>query len=258
MAAGGNASHWAVGISGSPLVLRVCLALRVVGLCMTVDAGHAGVIGLVDVAVSANSVLVRQAPVTAVIEGCAGPGRGVVASRAGCWEARSNVVRHVTAKRHGALPGGGVATVAVRWEIAGIVVVDVACRAGSLGGIGVRSSKRKTGGAVIELAVGPSSDGMAGGALRGSIRESGSDMVRNSSANCRGAVPGRLVATVAIRGIQCVVVADVAGRAGSRRGRHVRAYQGEAGDAVVERSSVPAGGGVAVGAICSGESSAGG
>ncbi len=57
------------------------------------------------------------------------------------------------------------------------------------------------------------------------------------------------MAAVAVRGIQRVVVVDVAG--GARRGcrRHVRASESEAGDAVIEGCAIPSPGGVAVSAI---------
>ena len=79
-------------------------------------------------------------------------------------------------------------------------------------------------------------------------------MVRDGATHRRRAVPILQVAgsiTAVIRlGIQRVVIVDVAGRAGSRRRRHVHAGQGEAGDRVIEGRHVgPGDGVVAIGAV---------
>jgi hypothetical protein len=75
-------------------------------------------------------------------------------------------------------------------------------------------------------------------------------VVWNIAAEGLRLVPVGLMASEAIGGSQRIVVVDMA--VGARR-RLVRADQGEAGDAVVERSAVPALGSVAIGAIGSGE-----
>ncbi len=59
----------------------------------------------------------------------------------------------------------------------------------------------------------------------------------------------RLVAAVAIRGIERVVVVDMAGSTGRRRRRHVRSGERKSGHAVIERGRVPARCRVAGGAV---------
>ena len=74
---------------------------------------------------------------------------------------------------------------------------------------------------MVELAVGPLRDGMArraGGSCGG---ETGGDVIWHASAKGRRAVPCRQVAAHAVRGVQRVVIVDVTGRAGRRRGRSV-------------------------------------
>ena len=100
--------------------------------------------------------------------------------------------------------------------------------------------------AVIERSGSPSGNGMARGALRGRGWETRGDVIRHVSANSRGALERSRVATVAVRGIQRVVVIGMAGSAG---GRGVRAHQRKSGDAMVERRCIPTGGGVTIGAI---------
>ena len=106
--------HRAVAIAATPLVLGVCLCLRMERLGMTVDAGHVRVILLVDMAVGAYRALVRQLPESIVIESSSKPTcRGV----AGCTsrrEAGGDMIWHVAAKRYRALPCRDVATVAIR------------------------------------------------------------------------------------------------------------------------------------------------
>ena len=110
----------------------------------------------------------------------------------------------------------------------------------------VSSRQRKSRGGVVELSRSPGGDGMARGTLRRGGRESCRDVIWYISTDGGGALERGCVAAVAVRGIQSVVVIRMAGSA--RRGE-VRAHQCESGDAVVERCSVPTGGGVAVGAI---------
>ena len=92
---------------------------------------------------------------------------------------------------------------------------------------------------MVKNSSGPSRNRVAGRAGRGSRRETSRDVVRNAAANRRGALECRGVATVAIRGIQRVVVAYMAGCAGRWRRRHVRAGQREPGCAVIERGRCP-------------------
>ena len=110
----------------------------------------------------------------------------------------------------------------------------------------VSSRQRKSRGGVVEFPRSPGGDGMARGTLRRGGRESCRDVIRHISTDGGSALERGCVAAIAVRGIQRVVVIRMAG---SARRRKVRAHQCESGDAVVERCSVPTGGGVAVGAI---------
>ena len=133
------------------------------------------------------------------------------------------MVGHAAAECHGALPRGQMAAVTIGGQISGIVVVDVASGARRFARIGVRSGQDESSGAVIKHASRPRGDGMAGRALRRGVREAGGNVIRNGSADGGSAIPGSDVAAIAVSRIKRVVVADVAGRAGRRRGRHVRA-----------------------------------
>jgi len=117
----------------------------------------------------------------------------------------------------------------------------------------VSIGQRKSGGRVIEHAGCPGGDRMAGRALRGRRRETCRYVIRNIAANRRRALERGGVASIAIRRVQRVVVAHVAGRAGRRRRRHVRAGQREARRAVIEYCCCPAGCVVARRAIGRGE-----
>jgi hypothetical protein len=59
-------------------------------------------------------------------------------------------------------------------------------------------------------------------------------VIGNIAADGSGSVPVRQVAAHAVRGFQRVVVADVAGSAGRGSGRHMRADQSKAGQAMIE------------------------
>ena len=63
----------------------------------------------------------------------------------------------------------------------------------------MRISEWEAGGAVIELAIGPDRDGMAGGAGRCAGGETRRYVIRNISADGLRAVPGGLVTAHAIR-----------------------------------------------------------
>lgn len=160
------------------------------------------------------------------------------------------MVGHAAAECYGALPRSQMAAITIGGQISGIVIVDVARGARRFARIRVRSSQDESSSAVIKHPSRPRGDGMAGRALRRSIRKAGGNVIRNSSADSGSAIPGSHVAAIAVGRIERVVVADVAGRAGCRRGRHVRADQRESCDAVIEGGRVPTTGGVAVRAIC--------
>lgn len=155
------------------------------------------------------------------------------------------MIRHAAAYRGSAIPIGHVAPVAIR-RIQREVPTNVASSAGRRRGRHMRSNQSETGRAVIKFSVGPSSDGVARSAGCRTGRKSRSNVVRDVTADGRGFVPIGQMASHAIRRIQRIVVADVAGRAGRWRRRHVRADKRKPRDAVVERSGVPSFCGVAV------------
>ena len=82
-----------------------------------------------------------------VVKDRAKPGSGRVARSTSGWVAGSNVIRHRPAEGRGALPGSGVATVAIGGQRAAVVSIHVAQRAGHGG---VRAGQREGGRAVIE------------------------------------------------------------------------------------------------------------
>ena len=136
--------------------------------------------------------------------------------------------------------GGGVvirlvAPVAIRGK-RGVVVVDVAIRALPWR-YSVRAGQGERRGVVVELAVGPDYRVVAQFAGR---RETGRDMVHRAL----GVVVVVQVTTDAGRGVQLVVVVDVAIRALPRRDR-VRAGQGKSGRGVIESRAAPGGRAVA-------------
>lgn len=96
----------------------------------------------------------------------------------------------------------------------------------------VRQWKTKRG--VIEFAVCPFRDGMALRASRRGVWETGSDVIRHAATEAWRFVPIGQMTSDAVGRIQRVVIADVARGAGSRRRRHVRAGESEAGNAVIE------------------------
>jgi hypothetical protein len=242
-------------LRADPLIL---VAAVTVGVC------HREVVVVVDVAVRTGrgGVYAGQRPTGgAVIKGGGGPGDGVVTGGAvGSSKRRaSRCVRRVI----GLLPGGevtaGVAAI-IRLNGEGVVSIDVARGAtGNFSSIGdklMRIGQRETGGGVIEFAVGPNGDGVAGRAGGGCCREIGGDVIGNIAAESLCFVPVGCVAGHAVRGVEGVVVADVAGSTGRRSGRHVRSDEGKTGNAVVERSGIPTECGMALGAVGRGESCA--
>ena len=114
----------------------------------------------------------------------------------------------------------------------------------------MRIGERETGRAVIKLAIRPRGDGMATGASGSGRREVRSNVVRNAATQSCGLVPVGGMAAEAVRGLDPVIVIDVAICAG--RGC-VRADQCETGHAVIEGGAVPSFGSVAVCAIGRGE-----
>jgi hypothetical protein len=173
---------------------------------------------------------------SAVIKFSVGPfgdGMAVRTSRRGIRESRSDVIRNIAADRCGAIPIRDMATVAIS-GLQREVAADVTRSAGCGSGRHVRAHQSKSCGAVIKLAVGPGGDGVAGCAGRRAARKSGGNVIGNVAAHGSGSVPVRQMAAHAVRGFQGVVVADVAGSAGRWSGRHMRADQSEAGQAVIE------------------------
>jgi len=75
---------------------------------------------------------------------------------------------------------------------------------------------------VIENARSPSGNRVAGRTLRRRDWKSSRHVIRNVTAHRDGALEGGLVAAVAIRGFDGVVVGEVAGGAGSGRWGHMR------------------------------------
>ena len=117
------------------------------------------------------------------------------------------------------------------------------------GHVGVPVGQQEPGRAVIEDSRSPSCNRVARRASRGSRREPGRNMVRHRAADGRRAEKSGLVAAVTIRGIERVVVAHMARRAGRRRRGHVRSGQGKPSNAVIERRRSPARCRMAIGAI---------
>jgi len=187
----------------------------------------------------------REACRGVVERGDVGPGNGVVAGRAiGSREGRARGrVRRVI----GLLPGGqvaaGIAAVGRR-DLQVVIAVDVA---GGAEHVGMAVGESEAGGTVVEYAVCPSGDGVASGTSRSRGRESCRDVIGNVAAEGLCAVPGGQVATHAIGGTQGVIVVDVTGGAGRRRGGHVRAGEREARWGMVERGDIGPGNGVVAG-----------
>lgn len=123
----------------------------------------------------------------------------------------------------GLLPGRQVAlriSTIGRSNLQRVVAIDVALAALHRC---VFIRQRETRGAVIELAISPGRDRMAGSAGGSCRRKAASDVIRNIAAKCSCALPGGLVAAQTIGRIERVIVVDMAGRARCRSRRHVRA-----------------------------------
>jgi hypothetical protein len=147
-------------------------------------------------------------PGDAVIErGCIPTHCGMASGAAGCRECGSGggVRRGVGVLPVGQMAAGGSASV---WgDSQRIVVTGVTQIAGH---VGVPVGEQEAGGAVIKNAGSPGGNGMAEGTLCCSGWKSSGDVIRQ-----RGALESGLVAAKAVRGFEEVVVADMAGGAGS-------------------------------------------
>ena len=143
----------------SPLVVRISAR-------MAVNAGERRVVRRNQVAIRTDRAIMRYAEL-AVSKGRPEPTGGdprSVAGQASCRVQGGNVVRHDAAERHGALPSGLVAAVAIRvrrskGECVGAQVARSAGRGH------VRTLQRPARGAVIELASRPEHRIVAGRAL---------------------------------------------------------------------------------------------
>ena len=150
----------------SPLVVRISAR-------MAVNAGERRVVRRNQVAIRTDRAIMRYAE-PGVIKGRAQPTRGDpgdVAGQASGRVQRGNVVRHGAAERHGALPSGLVAAVAIRVRHReSVVVPNVAVSAGrDFAGRRhlVRARQRPARGAVIKGCGGPGNGAVASRAVRG-------------------------------------------------------------------------------------------
>ena len=109
---------------------------------------------------------------------------------------------------------------AIGWgDLQSIVSADVARRAGHSG---VRVGEREASRAVIKHSRSPGGNRVARRAGRSGDREPGRNVVRYVTANGCASCERRLVAAVAVRRIQRVVVGHMASNASRRRRGHVR------------------------------------
>ena len=100
-------------------------------------------------------------------------------------------------------------------------------------------SEQEPCGAVIKNPRRPGGNRVAGGASGSRGREPRGDVVGNRPADRCRAEESCLVASIAIRRIESVVVVDMAGGAGRGRRGHMRAGQGKPRRAMVEGRCVP-------------------
>ena len=268
-----HANRGAIDVTAHAIVIVIRIRLirmRRISCMASVDTGKDRVVGRIDVAIGTARPVVRNTKIR-MVEDCTRPGRrhpSGVAGSAGSRIGSSDVVGDVGAV---GLRVGVVrlmATVAIGGGIAGrVVAADVAVRASvnhrpdrssyrRAWREHVRALQREAGGAVVKLAVGPH-HGVVAGRAKGS-RETRGDVVRNVSAVGWRAIPGGLMAAVAIRvgRGKVVVVVDVAVGAGvhfSCRSQLVRARERPAGHAMVEDHVGPRGGVVAIRAVRGGE-----
>lgn len=193
----------------------------------------------------------KREPGDAVIEGSGVPTLGGVAGGtvgSGKGSAGSGVRRIIRL-----LPGGEVATgiAAIgRSNLQVVVAIDVAGRAEH---VGMPIGERKSGGTVVEFAIGPGGDGMASGTSGSCGGESRGEVVGHGAAQSCRFIPVSRMAGYAVGRIQSVVIVDVAGSTGSGRGRLVRADKRETRNAVIEGSGIPSLRGVTVGAVGGGK-----
>jgi hypothetical protein len=200
----GNVATVAIGVRGRESVVVPDVAIR---------AGH-------DFACRRQLMRACQRPPRhAVVKNRRRPGNRVVARRAVCRSERRS--RRRVGRILCRLPGRQVAprvSAVRRRNIQTVVAVDVAGgTAGHLASVGyqrVGIRQRKTESVVVELAVCPLRDGMARRASRSCRGKPGGDVIWHASAKGWRAVPCRQVAAHAVRGVQRVIVVDVAGRAG--------------------------------------------
>ena len=87
---------------------------------------------------------------------------------------------------------------------------------GRLGWVSMRPGQGESRGAVVKLSGSPSSDRMARCALCGGVREPGRDVIRDSAADGDRPIPITYMASITVRGVQRVIVVDMAGGAGRR------------------------------------------
>lgn len=209
---------------------------------VAVGRGHGGT-GVAKVAGHRDVRAGQRETGCVVVKDRAKPGSRGVARCAGGWISGSDVIRYRPAEGRGALPLCDVAAVAIRGQSAAVVPINVAQRAGH--GC-VRAGQREGGRVVIESGGRPIRRRVADGTIR---RESSRDVIRHRPAQCGGALPCSQMAAVAGGRIQREIVAHVAGRAGSWRGRNVHARQSPTCRGVVKRCSGKSHGRVAVAAV---------
>jgi len=128
-----------------------------------------------------------------------------------------------------------------------VIVIYVAGRTGHGD---VRARQWKRGVVVIEAGSRPIRGGMANGAIGGKAR---GDVIGDCATQRCGALPCRQVAAITSRGIERVIVADMAGDARRGRRRNVHAGQCKAGSAVIKRRRIPTDRGMAGGAVGGGK-----
>ena len=218
----------------------------------SIDTGEDRVIRRIDMAVAATRTVMRNLE-RRMVENRAEPCRSHpsgVATYASRRIIRRDVVRHVGPIGLRIREIRLMAAVAIRgWIARCVVATDVAVRAGihhrpnRAGNRGawrkhVRPLQWKTCRRMVELSVRPQHRVMTGGA-HGSRKARG-NVIGNTSAIRRRAIPRCLMAPVAIRvrRSERIVVVDVAVRAGvhfARRGQLVRTGEWPAGRGVVKR-----------------------